>query len=415
MPIFVYKAKKGPQEIIEGTLEAETREVAIAKIDQMGFVPIRVTVLRNLLGKETKGAKESEIKPFTHISLFQRVRPRDVTVFTEQLASLVRSKVPLFEAINILSTQTENTILKKIISSISSELREGKTLSKSLSKYPQVFPSLYINMVSSGEAGGILDETLTRIAKFRQEEEELRSKISAALAYPIFIIIVGLITILLLLTFGIPRLVSLFNEVGQSLPLPTQILISLSRGIRSYWYWILLAVVFLIFLLRRRKATNKEKIIFDRFKLRLPVVGNLLKKSLLARFARTFATLLANGIPVFQALEITLPALDNEIFRMELEKVHSDIIAGSSFDQSMKKSLWFPSFMINMIAVGEKGGNLKDALLEISNFYEHEVNTIMKLITSLLEPIIILVMGLLVTFIVLAMLLPIFQINIGMG
>jgi len=414
MPIFIYKAKKGPQEIIEGTVEAGNKDVAIAKIDQMGYVPIQVSLKDDTQPEAVRELTKGRIKPGLSLGLFQRIRPKDLTVFTEQLASLIKSKVPLFEAINILSTQTENTSLKKIVSCISGELRNGKTLSKSLSEYPRVFPPLYINMIRSGESGGVLDETLTRLAKFRQEEEEIRSRISSALAYPVFIIIVGLITIFLLLTFGIPRLVSLFSEVGQTLPLPTRILISTSEGIRNYWYWILLIVAFLIFLAKRRRGIKKDKIIFDRFKLRLPLLGNFLKKAMLARFSRTFATLLANGIPVFQALQITLPALDNEIFKMELEKVHTDIIAGSSFAQSMEKSQWFPLFMTNMIAVAEKGGNLEEALLEVANFYEREVNTIMKIMTSLLEPIIILVMGLMVVFIVLAMLLPIFEINIGM-
>lgn len=407
MPIFAYKAKKGPQEIVEGTVEAEAKEVAIAKIDQMGYVPIRVS-----LKKESSTVKTA---PITHFGFFQRIRPRDLTIFTEQLASLVKSKVTLFEAINIISTQTENALFKRVVSSISSELKDGKTLSESIGRYPQVFPLLYLNMIRAGESGGVLEETLIRLAKFRQEEEEIKTKISSALAYPIFIIIVGLITIFLLLTFAIPRLVSLFSDVGQSLPLPTRILILTSEGIRNYWYWILLIVAILVFLSRRSQRMKNEKIILDRFKLRLPLLGKFIKKTMLARFSRTFATLLANGIPVFQALQITIPALDNEIFKMELEKVHTDIVAGSSFAQSMKKSYWFPSFMTNTIAVAENSGNLQEALLEIANFYEREVNKIMQVMTSLLEPIIILVMGLIVGFIVLAMLLPIFQINIGMG
>ena len=406
MPIFAYKAKKGPREIIEGTVEAESREGAIVKIDRMGYVPVQVGLREGFL----------RAAPITHrhLGFFSRVRSGDLTIFTDQLATLVKSKVPLFEAINILSTQTENPLLKKIISYISEELKNGRTLSESMSKYPKVFPPLYISMVHSGESGGVLEGTLSRLAQFREEEEEIKAKISSALAYPIFIIFVGLVTIFLLLTFGIPRLVSLFSEAGQELPLPTQILISISQGIRNYWFWVLIVIIFSVFILRRKQVMKKEKIIFDRLKLRLPVLGNLAKKAMLAGFSRTFATLLANSIPVFQALEIIIPTLNNEIFKRELEKVHADIIAGSSFAQSMKKSNWFPSFMINMITVAEKGGNLQEVLLEVANFYEREVNKLVKIMTSLLEPTIILVMGLMVGFIVMAMLLPIFEINIGM-
>ena len=413
MPIFVYKAKKGPQEITEGTVEAETKEAALSKIDQMGYVPIRLSLQQEppATAKKLTSDKSSFS---TRRELFQRISSRDLNIFTEQLATLVKSKVPLFEAINILATQTENVLLKGIISSVSGDLKDGRTLSESLGKYPKVFPLLYVNIIRSGESGGVLDETLNRLAKFREDQEEIKANITSALAYPIFITIVGLITVFVLLTFGIPRIVSLFSEAQQSLPLPTRILISISTGLRNYWYMILIVIVLFVFILRRRQAIKKEKIIFDKFKLRLPLLGNFIKKAMLAEFSRTFALLMANGIPVLEALRITIPTLNNEIFKMELENVHTDIMAGTPLSQSMKKSYWFPPFLTNMIAVGEKGGNLQEVLLEVSIFYEREVKKITKIITSLLEPIIILVMGLIVGFIVMAMLLPIFEINMGM-
>ena len=415
MPIFSFKAKKGPRQIIESNIEAESKEVAIAKIDQMGYVPISVT----LQEKSPTGAVSERIKkkgarrPTIRLKLFERIRPRDITMFTEQLSSLLKAKVSLFEAINILSTQTENALLREVIAFISDRLKDGNNLSDSMSKYPRVFPVLYINMIRSGESGGILEQTLERLVEFRQEEEEIKTRITSALAYPAFIVIVGLLTIFVLLTFGIPRLVSVFSDVGQALPLPTRILISISGGIRNYWYWFLIIIAFLFFLLRR--VISMQKIIFDKFKLNLPILGDFLKKGMLARFSRTFATLLANGIPVFQALQIIIPAADNEIFKKELERIHTDIIAGSSFARSLKESYWFPAFMTNMITVAEKGGNLQEALLEVARFYERELAKTTKVMTSLLEPAIILVMGLLVGFIVMAMLLPIFQINLGTG
>ena len=414
MPVFIYKAKKGPQEIIEGTVDAETKEAAVSKIEQMGYVPIRLNLKEEsrLLGATGKLPGKKNVST-GHLGWFARVGSRDLNVFTEQLATLVKAKVPLFEAINILASQTESPGLKQIVSSISSELKDGKTLSEALSKYPQVFPLLYINMVRSGESGGVLDETLTRLAKFREEQEEIRASISSALAYPIFIVIVGLVTIIVLLTFGIPRLVSMFSETKQALPLPTRILISISNGIVNYWYVGVIAIGLSVFMLKHRQLTKKNKIILDRFKLKIPLIGNFTKKAMLAEFTRTFALLLANGVPVLEALHITVPTINNEIFKIELEKVHSDIIVGTPLSQSMKKSIWFPPFLTNMIAVGERGGNLQDVLLEVAVFYEREVKKINKIMTSLLEPAIILVMGLVVGFIVIAMLLPIFEINMA--
>lgn len=413
MPIFVYQAKKGPQEVIEGTVEAATKEAAVSKIEQMGHVPIRINLQENSTEAKARKAASGGSSPVNRLGLFARISSRDLNIFTEQLATLVKSKVPLFEAINILSTQTENILFKKIITSISGDLKDGKTLSESLTNYPQVFPLLYVNLIRSGESGGVLDETLKRLAKFRSDQEEVKANISSALAYPIFIIIVGLATITILLTFGIPRLVSLFTDAHQTLPLATRILISVSNLFRNSWYWVLLVIGIAVFVLKRRKTSQKEKIVFDRFKLKLPLIGNFIKKAMLAEFTRTFALLLSNGIPVLDALSITIPTINNEVFKVELKNVHSDIIVGTPLSQSMKKSSWFPDFLTNMIAVGEKGGNLEEVLLEVAIFYEREINKLKKIMTALLEPIIILVMGLIIGFIVMAMLLPIFEINMG--
>jgi general secretion pathway protein F len=413
--VFVEKAKKGPQEIIEGTVEAESKEIAVSKIEQMGYVPIRVIPKEDSLSVSSKRLTKDKNVPVAHLGLLGgRVSSRDLNVFTDQLATLVKSKVPIFEAINIISSQTESPRFKQIVSSISGGLKDGKTLSEALSSYPKVFPLLYINMVRSGESGGVLDETLRRLAKFREEQEEVRANISSALAYPIFIIIVGVVTIIVLLTFGIPRLVSLFSEVKQTLPLPTRILISISSGIRNYWYLGIVFIAFFALMFKQKQVSNKKKIIFDKFKLSLPLLGNFAKKAMLAEFVRTFALLLSNGVPVLEALQITVPTINNEVFKLELEKVHSDIIMGTPLSQSMKKSSWFPAFLINMIAVGERGGNLQEVLVDVAVFYEREVNKINKIMTSLLEPAIILVMGLIVGFIVMAMLMPIFEINMGM-
>lgn len=403
MAIFFYKAKKGPKEIVEGTVEAENRDGAILKIGNMGYVAVQVDLSKN--GQK----KESALR----FGLFNRVRPKDLTVFTYQLATLVKAKVTLFEAINILSAQTENASLKSIIAYISSELKDGKTLSEAMRKYPKVFPPLYINMIHSGELGGVLEETLIRLSQFREEEEDTKAKISSALAYPIFIIIVGIVTVFLLLTFAIPRLVSLFSDMGQTLPLPTRILILISNGVRNYWWGFLVVGIFATLIFKRKKAVKKEKIFFDRIKLKIPIVGNFIKKAMLASFARTFGTLVVNSIPVFQAMEMIIPTINNEVFKKELEKVYEGIIDGLPFAKSMGNSEWFPPFMINMVVVAEKGGNLYEALIEIANFYEREVNKMMKTMTSLLEPIIISVMGLIIGFIVMAMLLPIFQVNLG--
>lgn len=413
MPKFFYEAKKGPKEIVKGTVAADSPEQAVDKLNQMGYVPIRVVP-----AEKEAAYKQAPISTSTRRTrpsgLFRKVRSKELTVFTEQLASLVKSKLPLLEAMTILGEQTENAHLKKIILDVQREVRDGRTLSQAIGKYPDVFPPLYINMIESGEVGGVLDKTLMRLVDFRNKEEEIRVKVSTALAYPAFIVVVGIATVFVLLGFVIPRMTALFEEIGQSLPLPTMILVSMSNFIKDYWLLVLVAAGLLIFTLKRQSTEGKSKIIFDRMKLKLPLIGDFVKKHILTRFSRTLAILLANGIPLFQAIKITIPTLDNEVFKVELQSVRKNIIDGMSLEQSLKKSLWFPRFMTNMLAVGEKGGNLEEVLLEVASFYERDVDKTTKIMTSLLEPAIILVMGLIVGFIVFAMLLPIFEINLGM-
>ncbi len=416
MSTFNYEAKKGPKEVVKGTVEADSKESAVDKIGQMGYVPISIapaaseTPVRKPSDKEDSSPKGQK-QPV----LPGKVKGKDLTIFIEQLSSLIKSKVPILEAIEVLHEQIDSPALKTIIVDIQKEVRDGNTLSYALNKYPKVFPVFYVNMIESGEAGGVLENTLIRLADFRNKEEEFRNKVVSALAYPAFIMVVGACTILALFVFVIPKMVSLFSDMGQAMPLPTRLLLSLSNLIRNYWYWIAIAGASVIFFIKRSGRNKSEKIIIDRFKLKAPLAGDFIKKTLIARFCRTFSLLLVNGIPILQAIKITIPTVDNELFKLELEKVHKNIIDGMSLEQSMKKSDWFPRFMTNMLAVGEKGGNLEEALLDIANFYEREIDKATKVITSLLEPAIILVTGIIVGFIVFAMLLPIFQLNFGVS
>ena len=414
MTKFNYEAKKGPKEIVSGVIETDTQEAAVDKLNQMGYMPISVAPVKKVAPAKSFDTKDKGTRA-VHPLLPGKVRSKDLTIFIEQLASLIKSKVPILEAIEVLYEQIESPALKKIILHIQSEVRNGKTLSHALSRYPKVFPILYVNMIESGEAGGVLEKTLMRLAEFRNKEEETRAKITSALAYPVFIIIIGIATIFVLFIFVIPRMTALFGEMGQTMPLPTRMLLAMSNLVRSYWYWIIAAVAGAIFMIRRSEKKKNEKIVLDRLKTQLPLIGNFIRKALIAEFSRTFALLLANGIPILQALKITIPTLSNEVFKNELKIVHKNIIDGMSLEQSMKKSQWFPRFMTNMLAVGERGGNLEEALLDVAKFYEREVDKTTKIITSLLEPAIILVTGLIVGFIVFAMLLPIFQLNFGVN
>ena len=402
MPKFTYKAKKGPEKIIEGVLEKENREAAIAHLIHVGYTPIQVN--------EEMVAK-SKIIPSLKFS--KKIRSVDITVFTQQLASLVKSGVSILDAIGIIYRQTDNNRMKEILSYLHKELEDGKMLSSALSNYPGLFSPFYVNMIRAGEIGGILKDSLTRLVSFREEEEEMKATVVSALAYPIFIVLVGIITIFVLITFAVPRLTVLFEESGQPLPFITRMLVSTSMQIKHYGFLVLIVIAVIFFRFKRMKINEKEKLAFDRIKLKLPLFGGLIKKTGLARFSRSFGVLLGSGIPILQAIHISALTLDNEIFKAELKKIEKSLTDGASLAHGIESSDYFPSFMANMIAVGEKGGNLENALIEIAHFYEREVRKITKVITSLLEPAIILVMGLIVGLIVFAMLLPIFEINLA--
>jgi len=402
MPRFIYKAKKGPEKIIEGVLEKDNRDAAIAHLIQVGYTPIQVNEEMEVKGK---------IAPSFGFS--KRIRPVEITVFTQQLASLVKAGVSILDAIGIIFKQTDNSRMKEILSYMHKELEDGKMLSGALSNYPGLFSPFYVNMIRAGEIGGILKDSLARLVGFREEEEEMKATVTSALAYPIFIVLVGILTIFVLITFAVPRLTVLFEESGQALPFITRVLVSTSMQIKNYGFLVLIAIAIIFFRLKRMKINEKEKLALDRFKLKLPLFGGLIKKTGLARFSRSFGVLLGSGIPILQAIHISMLTLDNEIFKAELKKIEKSLTDGASLAHGVENSDYFPSFMSNMIAVGEKSGNLESALMEIAHFYEREVRKITKVITSLLEPAIILVMGLVVGFIVFAMLLPIFEINLA--
>ncbi|MCK4917121.1 MAG: type II secretion system F family protein [Candidatus Omnitrophica bacterium] len=412
MAKFIFKAKKGPKQIEEGIIEAENEEAVQEKLAARGYIPVKIILAEKepLKKKATFSVKNIKLK---EKKLSKAIRGIHVTLFTEQFFSLVKSKLPILEAVNILYEQTENISLKRIILNVYEDIKEGSTLAQALIKHPKAFPQIYVNMIKAGEAGGVLEETLERLVEFRNKEEEIKSKVISALAYPLFMIMVGVMTVVVLLTFVIPRLTALFVDMEQSLPLPTQMLISLSEYIRNYWFLGIFLGVLLVFVFKRRGISRKEKIIIDGFKLKIPLIGDFIKKTSLSRFSRTLSMLLRSGIPLFEGISESIPIMDNEVFKLELDKVKQSIIDGSSLEQSLKKTKSLPSFMINILVVGEKGGRLNESLIEIANFYERDVDRVTKIMTSLIEPAIILIMGVVVGFIVFAMVLPIFQMNMG--
>ncbi len=401
MSRFIYQAKSEPGNLVKGVMEAGTKEAAIASLSRKGLFLLEIS--------EKSETSSSKLK-LNFVS--KRVTSRQISIFTRQLSDLLQSGLTVVKALDTLSQQTENRKLQQIIKEIRDTVKKGKPFSEGLGSYPDIFSHLYVSMVRSGEVGGALENILEHLAEFTEKEDELKAKINSALIYPALIALVGIATIIVILTFVVPKLVTLFDDLNQNLPLSTKILVALSDSIRRYWWLLSAAGLSGFFVIRKFLKSQKGKIALDKLKLSWPVIGRIVRKGEIARLERTLGTLLTNGVPVLRAMKVVLESIDNMALKAEVEKIYKDVSQGSSFASSMKKRNVFPLFVTNMVAVGEEGGSLERSLLRIADVYEREVDRDVKTLTSMLEPAMILVIGIIVGVMVISMLLPVFQLNL---
>ena len=402
MPKFIYKAKTSPKDIIEGSIEAANRDDAIRKISQLGYFPLDV------IEEKSTPRKKRDFS----FSFKGKIGSHYLVLFTRQLSDLLDSGLTVMQSMELIDKQTHHPRLKTIVREAKDFIRDGNSLSGAISRYPEVFDNFYISIVRSGEIGGNLSKALKRLADFTEREEDIKSKIRASLAYPVLISVIGALTIFILLTFVVPRLVLMFTELSQRLPLPTLILINISNFLSSYW-WIIIIIFGLVVLYFKRLLRTKEgRSSIDRLKISLPLFGDFIKKSQIAHFTRTLATLLANGVTVIQAIEAVIDVLDNEVLRQDTSRMLQEITDGSSLTNAMSKSKYFTEDVVNLVAVGEQSGSPEKSLLKVAESFERQTDRTIKVITSLIEPVLILFVGLIVGFIVISMLLPIFQMNL---
>lgn len=401
MPRFEYKAKRSNGEIIEGIIEAENRRVVIGKIQGMRCFPLKV--------EEQK--EDSVLKSSFSLKLFERIRSGDITVFTRQLSDLLKAGLPLVRALAVIETQTSKEQLQHIVEDIRNSVQGGITFSDALSKHPNVFPEIYWTMVRAGETGGMLETVLERLADFSEDQDEMKSRIISAMAYPAIMLCVGGLAIFVLLTFVIPKFQEMFLDMGQQLPLPTQVLVSMSGGVKTYWWVAVVAVVVAVMTFKRFNKTEEGRRKMDGLRIKLPLFGDLIVKREVARFARTLGTLLKNGVPILQALSIVQSTLSNRLLSDVVEEVQQNIKEGEKLSQKLGESGLFPPIAVNMIAVGEETGALESTLLRLADSYETGAERTIKTLTSMVEPAMILVMAVIVGCIVFAMLLPVFDMS----
>ena len=389
---------------MKGIIDADSLTAARHKIRQAGNFP--VDLFETVPAAERKTGRKTAL-----IQLGPRIRQQDVSVVTRQLATLLGAGIPLVPALNGLVEQTSNQSFKKIIAQIKDAVNEGNSLSAALSDHPRLFSRIYVNMVKSGEASGSLDVVLEQLAEFGEAQQVMKSRIRAALIYPAFMALVGTIVLFLLITFIVPSITKVFDDTQQALPLPTIILISLSGFLAKYWWALLICLTGLLFLTRYAIRQTKGKKIWDRLKLTLPLFGDLNTKIAAARLGRTLGSLLKSGVPLISGLHIVKNIFNNVLLTEVIDDATEELEKGRSLSNVLKKSRWFLPMVVQMIAVGEQSGALEKMLGKVADSYEKEVETKIMALTSLIEPVMILVMGLLVSFIVVSILLPIFEMN----
>ena len=400
MAEFLYKATTLGGETVEGLMDGKDEESIIQGLHRLGYIPIRIT-------------STQERRPSLRLSSFlpQRVGVKNLLIFTQELSTLISAGLPLDRSLGILGTLTENERLSEAVKDVLKRIEGGNSLAEALGNHPRIFPKLYVNMVKAGESGGFLEVILSRLAQYLQSTKEIRDYLISVMIYPLILMVVSGVSIVILMTFVIPRFARIFSDMGQAIPLSTQIMLSISYSIKSYW-WIGLGIILMIYLgLRIYNQDEERRLRWDKFKLRWVAIGDLIKKVEVARFSRTLGTLIQSGVSILPALNLVKEISQNRVISRSIAYVHDRLREGKAISKSLEEAGVFPPLAVHLISVGEETGKLDAMLIKVAESYEENVRNTIKRFVSLLEPLIILVMGAVVGFIVISMLLAIFSIN----
>jgi general secretion pathway protein F len=404
MPVFEYSALDSQGKSLKGIMDAESAPAARRKIRNAGRYPVSIRELHeSAISKPGKGISMHRF--------FRRVKPAETAIVTRQLTTLLGAGLPLVTALDTLIPQIKTPFFKTILAQIKDAIVEGSSFADALADYPGTFSPLYYNMVKAGESSGTLEIVLERLSDITEKQQALGNRIQAAMIYPVFMGFIGLAVLSFLMTVVVPQLTAIFADMNQALPTPTVVLIRISSFMKSYWWALLLLAITLSILFQRFKGTEKGRYYWNKAQLEFPVMGNLSKKLAISRFSRTLGSLLANGVPMLNALAIVKNISPNVLISKAVENASESVGKGRGLAKSLGESDVFPNLPIQMIQIGEQSGELESMLGKIADIYESEVEiTILKL-TSLLEPVIILIMAVMVAFIVISICLPIIEMN----
>jgi general secretion pathway protein F len=404
MPVFEYKGVTSQGRKVSGVQDGEGLKSVKAKLKKDGIIVLEI--------RESSSARAAR-KGTASFTIGSRVKLADLATATRQLATLLSSGLPLMEALSVLVEQEEMETLKAALSSVRDSVREGSTLADALKANPKVFSQLYMNMVSAGEASGTLEITLDRLADFLDEQVRFRGRISAALAYPAFMTVIGVGMLFFIFSFVMPRIVGMFQDMKQQLPFITVLLLAIVKFLSNFWWLLLLAAAVGAYYFRRYARTPAGRENIDARLLRLPVFGNLIRMIAVSRFTRTLGTLLQSGVPTLAALDIVKSVVGNSVLANAVHQARENVREGEPIADPLKRSGLFPPVVVQMVAVGEKSGELEKMLLKISDSFDRTVETRLTGLMALLEPVIILTMGLIIGFVVIAIMLPMLEMSTG--
>ncbi|MCE0524134.1 MAG: type II secretion system F family protein [Methylacidiphilales bacterium] len=412
MPKFSYTAVDTRGKQANGFVEAHDQNDAIAQIKQLGFYPQRLDIAKDT---DTVDAGQ-EAKPKLR-KRGGRVKTKVLTIFTRQLATLIDAGLPLMRSLNTLAKQERNPVMRSTMGHLATAVEGGGTFSEALSQHPGIFDRLYVNMVKAGELGGVLEIVLTRLAEFQEKSQKIKGKVKAAMIYPIVVLLIAGLILVFLLTFIVPKFQQIFEQVlpGRSLPGITLFVVGCSHFLTSRWYFIFGGIVVLVFGYKALASTAAGANLLDRLVLRVPIFGDLLSKTAISRFARTLGTLISSGVPILQALNITRDTAGNIVVANAINKIHDSVKEGESVVGPMEASGVFPPMVTSMVQVGEETGQLPDMLVKVADVYENEVDNAVTGLTSILEPIMIVILAVIVGTIVIALFLPLVSIIQGLS
>ena len=397
MPTFQYTVRDATGAVRTGISEAENQDVLKRRLQEQGF--------------SVNDVKQTAAKSKKSTGGFGRVKLKDLSIFCRQFSTMVDAGVSLVRALDVLGEQTQSPKLKRIIREIQVEVESGQTLSKSMAKYPKVFSNLFVGLVRAGEVGGVIEEALQRLSHFLEKDMELRRKVKAAMTYPVIVLVVAVLIVLGLCTFIVPKFIDLFKELGvKELPWMTQVLVDFSNFLKDKWWIALIIVIVTWFSIKYAGTTKLGRRVIDRLKLKVPVFGPLGHKICLARFSRTLSTLLVSGVPILQAMETVAGTVGNEIISEAIMNARARIREGERINEPLEKSKMFPPMVVHMISIGEESGALDQMLSKVAEFYEGEVDSTLQSLASAIEPVMIVLLGFCVGFIVIAMFMPLLSV-----